>query len=278
MDSLFNNVCHLCSETITKKYSTSFSMGIMLFDKSIRRPIYDLYGFVRFADEIVDTYEGQNKSELLEEFRKETFDAIVRQVSFNPVLHSFQLAVNEFNIDHDLIHAFLDSMAMDLNMDEHDEASYKKYIYGSAEVVGLMCLKVFVKNNQSQYEALKPFACALGSAFQKVNFLRDIKSDYKDRGRVYFPGVDFETFNADDKILIEADIKSEFDYAREGIKRLPDGCRFGVYSAYKYYLRLFDKIKNHSADVLMNQRVRVPNSEKLYVLTKSAVRIQLNIL
>jgi 15-cis-phytoene synthase len=195
MDSLFNQVCALSSEIITKKYSTSFSMGIMLFDKSIRTPIYNLYGFVRFADEIVDTYDGNEKALLLEEFRNETFKAIQRKVSFNPVLHSFQQVVNHYNIDHDLINAFLDSMAMDLNMDEHDNESYKKYIYGSAEVVGLMCLKIFVDSNEDEYKALKPYACALGSAFQKVNFLRDLKSDYKERGRIYFPGVDFGTFS-----------------------------------------------------------------------------------
>jgi 15-cis-phytoene synthase len=278
MDSLYNHVCDLCSETITKKYSTSFSMGIMLFDKEVRTPIYNLYGFVRFADEIVDTYEGGDKGELLKEFRKETFLAIERKVSFNPILHSFQEVVNKYNVDHDLIHAFLDSMAMDLHMDIHDEQSYKKYIYGSAEVVGLMCLKVFVKNNEEQYLNLKPYACALGSAFQKVNFLRDIKSDYKQRGRVYFPDVDFETFAEAEKLLIEADIASEFDYSREGIKKLPNNCRLGVYSAYKYYLRLFDKIRTQSPAAIMESRIRVPNTEKIYLLTKSAVRIRLNIL
>ncbi len=278
MDSLFNQVCALSSEIITKKYSTSFSMGIMLFDKSIRTPIYNVYGFVRFADEIVDTYDGSEKALLLEEFRNETFKAIQRKVSFNPVLHSFQQVVNQYNIDHELITAFLDSMAMDLNMDEHNNETYKKYIYGSAEVVGLMCLKIFVDSNEAEYKALKPYACALGSAFQKVNFLRDLKSDYKERGRVYFPGVDFDTFAEADKILIEADIAAEFAYACIGIKRLPENCRLGVYAAYKYYLRLFEKIKNQPPSALLNNRIRVPNSEKLYVLTKSAVRIRLNML
>jgi phytoene/squalene synthetase len=278
MDILFNNVCDISSEIITKKYSTSFSMGIMLFEKSIRRPIYNLYGFVRFADEIVDTYEGEDKAELLERFRNDTFDAIKRGVSFNPVLHSFQDVVNEYNIDHNLIHAFLDSMAMDLHMESHNDDSYKKYIYGSAEVVGLMCLKIFVNKDNAEYERLKPFASALGSAFQKVNFLRDIKSDYKQRGRVYFPDIDFENFSEADKHLIEADIAAEFDYSREGIKQLPKNCRLGVYSAYKYYLRLFQKIKTESADKILESRVRVPNSEKLFVLTKSAVRISLNML
>jgi 15-cis-phytoene synthase len=278
MDNLFNHVCALSSELITKKYSTSFSMGIMLFDKSVRLPIYNLYGFVRFADEIVDTYEGSDKRVLLEEFRAETFKAIQRGVSFNPVLHSFQETVNKYNVDHSLITAFLDSMAMDLDMDIHDDATYKKYIYGSAEVVGLMCLKIFVENNEEKYQKLLPFACALGSAFQKVNFLRDIQSDFKERGRVYFPGVDFLTFSEDDKIIIQADIQAEFDYACEGIKKLPENCRLGVYSAYKYYLRLFNKIKAQPASAIMNNRIRVANSEKLYVLTKSAVRNGLGIL
>ncbi len=278
MDKLFNKVCAMSSEIITKNYSTSFSMGIMLFDKDIRLPIYNLYGFVRFADEIVDTYAGEDKALLLDEFKQETFKAIERRVSFNPVLHSFQEVVNNYNIDHDLITSFLNSMEMDLDMNLHNDESYKEYIYGSAEVVGLMCLKIFVKNDADMYNSLKPYASALGSAFQKVNFLRDIKSDFADRGRIYFPGVDFSTFSEDDKILIEADILSEFDYAKEGIKRLPKNCRLGVYSAYKYYLKLFDKIKAKPARVLLNERIRVPNGEKIYLLTKSAVRISLNIL
>jgi 15-cis-phytoene synthase len=278
MDSLFNHVCDLTSEITTKKYSTSFSMGIMLFDKSIRTPIYNLYGFVRFADEIVDTYEGEDKGLLLEEFRTHTFQAIERKVSFNPILHSFQEVVNTYNIDHDLIIAFLDSMAMDLYMDAHDSDSYKKYIYGSAEVVGLMCLKIFVNGDQEKYDQLKDYASALGSAFQKVNFLRDIKSDYKQRGRVYFPDVDFEAFTDAEKLLIEADIASEFDYALKGIKKLPSNCRLGVYSAYKYYLRLFQKIKTKTPQDILSARIRVPNGEKIFVLTKSAVRISLNIL
>lgn len=278
MDNLFNQVCALSSEIITKKYSTSFSMGIMLFDKKIRTPIYNLYGFVRFADEIVDTYDGNEKALILTEFRNETFKAIERKVSFNPVLHSFQLVVNKYNIDHELIKSFLDSMAMDLDMEEHNEDSYKKYIYGSAEVVGLMCLKIFVQNNEAAYQSLKPYASALGSAFQKVNFLRDIRSDFNERGRIYFPGVNFDSFSEEDKILIEADIAAEFDYACIGIRQLPDNCRLGVYSAYKYYLRLFEKIKNRPASDILNNRIRVPNSEKLLVLTKSALRIRFNIL
>jgi phytoene/squalene synthetase len=253
-------------------------MGIMLFDKSVRSPIYNLYGFVRFADEIVDTYEGDDKGLLLEEFRTHTFQAIERKVSFNPILHSFQEVVNSYQIDYDLITAFLDSMAMDLQMNSHDSDSYKRYIYGSAEVVGLMCLKIFVNGDQKRYDELKNYASALGSAFQKVNFLRDIKSDYKQRGRVYFPDVDFEAFTDAEKLLIEADIASEFDYAMKGIKMLPNNCRLGVYSAYKYYLRLFQKIKTKTPQDILNARIRVPNSEKIYVLTKSAVRISLNLL
>ncbi|HMP30733.1 MAG TPA: phytoene/squalene synthase family protein, partial [Saprospiraceae bacterium] len=210
MNKLFNKVCHECSELITKSYSTSFSLGIKVFEQKYRQPIYDIYGFVRFADEIVDTYMGEHASYLLDKFRKDTFEAIEQKVSFNPVLHAFQDVVNEYQIDHHLIEAFLDSMEMDLHKDNHDISSYKQYIYGSAEVVGLMCLHVFVNDNKALYNELVTPACALGSAFQKVNFLRDIKSDYVDRGRIYFPDVDMTRFSEEDKKKIEADIQAEF--------------------------------------------------------------------
>jgi phytoene synthase len=278
MDNLYSQVCHKCSEIITRNYSTSFSMGIVMFHKAIRQPIYSIYGFVRLADEIVDTYKGENRQQLLNEFRYETFQAIDRKVSLNPVLHAFQEVVNQYGILPKHIDAFLDSMEMDLNKVVHDQESYNRYIYGSAEVVGLMCLKIFCNGNEEQYNKLEVYAQSLGSAFQKVNFLRDMKSDYDDRGRVYFPDVEFENFTLEDKIRIEAEIKAEFAHAREGIRKLPPCCRLGVYSAYKYYLRLFEKIKSQPISTLLSQRIRVPNAEKLFVLTKSAVRLHLGIL
>lgn len=278
MDNLYSQVSHKCSEIITRNYSTSFSLGIVMFQKSIRQPIYSIYGFVRLADEIVDTYKGENRQQLLNEFRHETFQAIHRKVSLNPVLHAFQEVVNQYDILPVHIDAFLDSMEMDLNKEVHDQESYNRYIYGSAEVVGLMCLKIFCAGNADQYNKLESYAQSLGSAFQKVNFLRDMKSDYDDRGRVYFPDVDFDNFTMEDKQRIEAEIKAEFAHAREGIRKLPTCCRLGVYSAYKYYLRLFEKIKSQPISTLFSQRIRVPNVEKLFVLTKSAVRLHLGIL
>lgn len=278
MDKLYNLVCDECSEKITKRYSTSFSLGILLFDKDIRRHIYNIYGFVRFADEIVDTYSGDDKAALLADFRNQTFAAIEKKVSLNPVLHSFQQTVNAYNIGLDLIHAFLDSMEMDIEKRTYDNALLDKYVYGSAEVVGLMCLNVFVKNDTEKYNTLTPYARALGSAFQKVNFLRDMKSDFDDRGRIYFPDINFLQFTQDDKKEIENNIKAEFNQALIGIKLLPANCRFGVYSAYKYYLRLFEKIQKSPAEKIKERRLRVNNTEKIYVLTKSWVRMGLGIL
>lgn len=278
MNDLFNKVCSQSSELITKRYSTSFSLGIKVFDQKFREPIYNIYGFVRFADEIVDTYMGEHASYLLDKFRKDTFEAIDHKVSFNPVLHAFQSVVNEYKIDHHLIDAFLDSMEMDLHKDNHDVLSYKKYIYGSAEVVGLMCLHVFVGENKNLYRELVTPACALGSAFQKVNFLRDIKSDYIDRGRIYFPDVDMTQFTEENKKKIEADIQAEFDLAYQGIVKLPKGVRFGVLSAYRYYLSLFEKIKRNPASLILNSRVRIPNRKKLLLLTESAFKNGFNLL
>jgi phytoene synthase len=268
---LFSQVSFECSKLITQRYSTSFSLGIRMFAKELREPIYAIYGFVRFADEIVDTFHEKDKKTLLAEFRNETFKAINNQISLNPVLHSFQHVVNTYEIDHDLIHAFLDSMEMDLEKTTYyDESEYKRYIYGSAEVVGLMCLKIFLKGNADEYDKLKPYACALGSAFQKINFLRDMKSDYDERGRVYFPGINFKYFSEIDKKAIEEDIQKEFTEAYKGIKLLPRSSRLGVYSAYQYYINLFYKIKNVSADVVTEKRIRVSDKRKLYLLTTSA--------
>lgn len=270
---LFSQVSFECSKLITKRYSTSFSLGIRMFSKELRQPIYAIYGFVRFADEIVDTFHDKDKADLLSEFRKETFKAINNQISLNPVLHSFQQVVNAYSIDQELIHAFLDSMQMDLDKTIYfDESDYKKYIFGSAEVVGLMCLRVFLRDNgnSEEYEKLKPFACALGSAFQKINFLRDMKSDYEERGRVYFPGINFKHFTENDKKAIEDDIQKEFSESFYGIKQLPNSSRLGVYCAYKYYINLFYKIKGLPAAIITERRIRVSDKRKLYLLTTSA--------
>lgn len=243
-------------------------MGIKLFHSNFRTPIYSIYGFVRFADEIVDTYNDSNKEYLLDKFKSDTFEAIKNKVSFNPVLHSFQLAVNEYNIDHSLIEAFLYSMHMDIDQNIHDKNSYETYVYGSAEVVGLMCLHVFLDGDKEKYKQLLPYARALGSAFQKINFLRDLKSDYVDRGRVYFPDIDFENLNKSQKQLIEEEITSEFLYAKEGIEKLPKGVKSGVLSAYYYYYKLLEKIKSSSVSDIKSSRIRVDNFQKLVIMLK----------
>jgi phytoene/squalene synthetase len=249
-----------------------------MFDPKYRTPIYNIYGFVRFADEIVDTFHSYDKKMLLDEFRKDTHQAITQKLSLNPVLHSFQKTVHEFGINTDLIDAFLDSMEMDLENTDYEWQNYNKYIYGSAEVVGLMCLKVFTENNAELYDTLKEPARKLGSAFQKINFLRDIKSDYEERGRTYFPGLDYQQFNNVEKKEIEMDISKDFAAGYEGIIRLPKGCRLGVYLAYIYYVNLFKKIKNASASTLSEERIRVPDSKKIYLLFSSALRNSLNLL
>ncbi len=267
-----------CSKLITNRYSTSFSLGIRVFDKKFRAPIYAIYGFVRFADEIVDTFHDKPKARLLEDFKQETYKAIEDGISLNPVLHSFQEVVREYSIERELIDAFLKSMAMDLHFHTYDDSKYKEYIYGSAEVVGLMCLRVFCKGDEEEYQRLKAPACSLGAAFQKINFLRDMKSDYDERGRVYFPGIDYTQFNQAQKDEIEADIKQDFDDAFKGIVKLPSGARFGVYLAYRYYTKLFDKIKNSPVHLVKEERIRVKDSRKMYYLFTGAIRTQLNLL
>lgn len=275
---LFNQTTFECSKLITNRYSTSFSLGIKSLDKKFHYPIYAIYGFVRYADEIVDTFHEKDKSALLKDFKVQTYQAIESQISLNPVLHCFQMVVNEYQIDHALIEAFLHSMEMDLMDIDYEQSSYEEYIYGSAEVVGLMCLKIFCEGDESEYQKLLPSAKSLGSAFQKVNFLRDIKSDYYERGRVYFPGVDFNDFSASHKEKIEADIQKDFNLAYEGIVKLPRGARWGVYLAYTYYLKLFDKIKRFPPNKILEERVRVPDSKKLFLLLGSYVKHQFNTL
>ena len=263
---LFNQSSLECGKLITQRYSTSFTLGIQTLDKKFHAPIYAIYGFVRFADEIVDTFHEHDKAGLLAEFRQETYKAIKTGLSLNPVLHGFQLIVNKYEIDVDLIEAFFKSMAMDLDFRTYNDSKYLEYIYGSAEVVGLMCLKVFVEGDSEMYDRLKGPAKKLGSAFQKVNFLRDIKSDFDERGRVYFPGVSFELFDKIAKGEIEEDIQKDFDEAMVGIANLPDGAKLGVKVAYLYYQKLFDKIKGLSADTITHQRIRIPNSQKFTLL------------
>jgi 15-cis-phytoene synthase len=275
---LYHDVCADCSSLITKRYSTSFSMGIRVFHPRFRRPIYGIYGFVRFADEIVDTFHGYDKQKLFNRFVEDTWNAIEDKISLNPVLHAFQEVVHKYNVDHDLIEAFLKSMEMDLDKNTYDAAGYNEYIYGSAEVVGLMCLRVFTEGNDAEYQRLREPARRLGAAFQKINFLRDIKSDHEERGRVYFPGVDFSRFDTTQKARIEADIAEDFEAALIGIKQLPEGARFGVYLAYKYYTQLFRKIRSAPAQRVADTRIRVSDKRKVYLLFSSAVRHQLNAL
>ena len=267
-----------CSKVITEHYSTSFTLGIKTLDKRFHLPIYAIYGFVRFADEIVDTFEGHDKKTLLNRFKSDTYVAIKEGISLNPVLHSFQLIVNRYKIDHELIESFLHSMEMDLYYADYNQEGYEAYIYGSAEVVGLMCLRVFCEGNLAEYDRLKADAKRLGSAFQKVNFLRDIKSDFQERGRTYFPDVDFTNFTLEDKKIIENDIQADFDAALRGILELPKGAKGGVYLAYKYYLRLFDKIKNCPASRIQNERIRVPDYQKMTLLASTYFQMRLNVL
>ena len=277
MLELYNKTCQECSRLITNRYSTSFSLGIKVFDKRFRMPIYAIYGFVRFADEIVDTFHGYPKAVLLERFRQDTYKAIKERISLNPVLNAFQEVVHKYGIEDGLIDAFLESMEMDLHHSVYGTGLYEKYIYGSAEVVGLMCLKVFCEGDKAEYDRLKSPARSLGAAFQKINFLRDLKSDFDDRGRVYFPGVDFTNFTTEDKQRIEQEIKKDFDDALAGIKQLPKGARFGVYLAYVYYLNLFKKIRRTAAAKVKEQRIRVNDGKKLVLLFSSAVKMRFNL-
>jgi phytoene/squalene synthetase len=278
MKALFDQISQEMSELTTKRYSTSFSLGISFLDKEIQKPIYAIYGFVRFADEIVDTFHGYDKEKLLADFKVQTYEAIAAGISLNPILNSFQWAVNRYQIPAELIDTFLDSMEMDLQKQTYDQGKYETYILGSAEVVGLMCLKVFVEGDKEQYEQLKPYAMKLGAAFQKINFLRDLKADYQELGRTYFPGINLAQFNNAIKKEIEADIALDFQMGYEGILLLPRKARFGVYMAYKYYFKLFKKIKSTPAEMVLNERIRIPNYRKMRILLTSYVRHNLNLL
>lgn len=278
MKKLFDELSFKVSRSITEKYSTSFSLGIMALKPSVRPAIYAIYGYVRLADEIVDSFHEYDKARLLERFKTETWTALDEGISLNPVLQSFQQTITQFNIERELIAQFLHSMEMDLQQTSYDRQRYEEYILGSAEVVGLMCLKVFVNGDPVAFEKLRPTAMKLGSAFQKVNFLRDIKDDTQHLGRCYFPNVQMESLTSETKQQIEQEIQFEFDQALTGIKKLPLTSRFGVYLAYRYYFSLFKKIRKTPADQIMTKRIRIPNGQKIslamgsYVQYKFALR------
>ncbi|AZQ61597.1 phytoene/squalene synthase family protein [Flammeovirga pectinis] len=278
MKKIYDDLSYDLSRIITKKYTTSFAIGIRFLAPQLRNPIYAIYGFVRVADEIVDSFHGFNKEELLDEFENDCYKAIDTGISTNPVLQCYQEVVNKYGIERELITLFIKSMRMDLNKKEYSEQEYKDYILGSAEVVGLMCLRVFLEGNEKEYQRLKPSAMALGSAFQKINFLRDLKADVRDLGRVYFPNIDISVFNDEVKKELEADIQEDFDAGFEGIKQLPKKARFGVYLAYIYYTRLFNKVKKTPANVILKERLRIPDPKKYALFFQSYVRHQVNIL
>jgi len=269
MKALYDTVCQVCSRITTQRYSTSFSLGIRLLNASIRPCIYSIYGFVRFADEIVDTFHDYNKAQLLERFKTETYQAIDEGISLNPILQSFQEVVNRYNIDLELIESFFKSMEMDLSFDAHDRTTYKEYIVGSAEVVGLMCLHVFLNGDKGKYEELKPAAEHLGAAFQKVNFLRDLKHDKENLQRSYFPEISGNVLTPQNKAAIENDIQKDFDEALTGIKQLPKSSRYGVYLAYSYYRSLFEKIRALPAEKILQKRVRINNGRKIGIMVRS---------
>lgn len=278
MKELFDDVSAECSKITTNKYSTSFSLGIKFLAKKFHNPIYGIYGFVRFADEIVDSFQGFDKEDLLDKFRNETYEAIDSGISLNPILNSFQFVARKYNIERDLIDTFLASMEMDLTKNYYERELYNQYILGSAEVVGLMCLKVFCEGDAKLYESLKYPAMKLGSAFQKVNFLRDLKADNEILGRNYFPGINFNSFKDGSKKKIQEEIEQDFAEALEGIRKLPHSSRAGVYLAYYYYTALFKKIKSLPAEKVLTERIRVSNPHKFGLMFNSMIKHQLNIL
>ncbi|WP_455170555.1 phytoene/squalene synthase family protein [Aegicerativicinus sediminis] len=279
MKSLFDSVSRQCSKIVTRNYSTSFSLATKLLSVNIRHDIYNIYGFVRFADEIVDTFHDYNKKELFELFEADLYRALENKISLNPILNSFQETFHKYDLDIHLVQAFMKSMRLDLTKANYlTEEEYKEYIYGSADVVGLMCLKVFVKGDQKQYEALSESAMHLGSAFQKVNFLRDLKADYDGLSRTYFPNTNLEALDEDSKREIIEDIESDFALGLEGIKQLPVEAKFGVFMAYRYYRQLLKKLYCTPAVKIKSTRIRVPNYKKFELLTRSYVKYQLNLM
>lgn len=279
MKTLFDQLSFRTSRMVTQRYSTSFSLGILGLHRRLHNPIYAVYGFVRFADEIVDTFHDYPKEELLAQFKIDTYKAIDQRISLNPILNSFQEVVHTYNIELELIETFLKSMEMDLNPhQEYDQSKYEEYILGSAEVVGLMCLRIFTEGNEEKYQNLKGNAMKLGSAFQKINFLRDLSADYHYLGRTYFPEVDLNQFTEEDKLQIQKDIEADFKAGFEGIKALPKDARFGVYIAYVYYYALFRKIKRTCAKTIFSERIRIPNRRKYRLFVSSYLRHSFNLL
>jgi phytoene synthase len=280
MKELFDSVSNDCSKLVTKSYSTSFSLAVKMLSPKIRTDIYNIYGFVRFADEIVDTFHEHDKEKLMEHFERDYYLSIELGISLNPILNSFQQTVNKYKIPDEMVQAFLKSMKADLYKTEYQtKAEYDEYIYGSADVVGLMCLKVFVNGDDKQYEKLKLAAMRLGSAFQKVNFLRDLKDDYEVLNRSYFPNIDLGKLNEASKRLIIEEIEEDFNFAyREGILKLPVEAKFGVYMAYRYYRRLLKKLKSVPSEKIMDTRIRISDPMKINLLARSYVKYKLNII
>jgi phytoene/squalene synthetase len=279
MKKLFDQVSENCSKVVTESYSTSFTLATKMLDSSIRQDIYNIYGFVRFADEIVDSFHDFDKQDLLNLFELDLKKSIKDKISLNPILNSFQKTFNKYEIDYKLVNSFLKSMKWDLNKKQYlNKEEFNEYVYGSADVVGLMCLKVFVKGNQKQYNELKPYAMSLGYAFQKVNFLRDLKADHDGLNRSYFPNLNIEKFDEESKKIILNEINKDFSHALKGIFLLPSSARFGVYTAYKYYLKLLNKLRNTNPLKIKSTRIRVPNYQKINVLARSYIRYRLNIL
>ena len=279
MKKLFDQVSESCSRIVTESYSTSFTLATKMLDSSIRQDIYNIYGFVRFADEIVDSFHNYDKKELLDLFEKDLKKSIEDKISLNPILNSFQKTIHNYQIDYELVDSFLNSMKLDLDKKKYlTKKEFDQYVYGSADVVGLMCLKVFVKGNKNQYNDLRPYAMSLGSAFQKVNFLRDLKADHDGLNRSYFPNLNIDEFDEPSKKIILDEIDKNFRHALKGIFKLPSSARFGVYTAYKYYLKLLNKLRKTHPLKIKSSRIRVPNYQKVNVLARSYVRYRLNIL
>jgi phytoene/squalene synthetase len=279
MKSIFDDVSNNCSKIVTKTYSTSFSLATKMLSKKIRQHIYNIYGFVRFADEIVDSFHDYNKEMLFKDFSSDLEKSLKNKIHLNPILNSFQATYHKFNIDKDLVDSFMSSMKKDLYKTKYmSNQEYEDYIYGSADVVGLMCLKVFVNGNTKKYEELKSFAMRLGSAFQKVNFLRDLKDDFEVLNRTYFPNTDLNQLDEESKIKIIGEIEEDFKEGLNGIKKLPIEAKFGVFMAYRYYSQLLKKLKKTPALDIKNTRIRVPNYKKIELLTRSYVKYQLNLL
>ncbi|NQV51809.1 MAG: phytoene/squalene synthase family protein [Flavobacteriales bacterium] len=278
MKELFDNVSLQASKITTRSYSTSFSLGTRFLGPSVRDAVYSIYGFVRFADEIVDSFHGYDKERLLDKFRRDAYEAIEDRISLNPILNSFQHAVHNYGIERELIDTFLESMRMDLDKKNYSRQGYEQYILGSAEVVGLMCLRVFVQGDDEMYNRLQQPAMRLGSAFQKINFLRDMKADFAEMGRTYFPGIDMQNFNDNEKKRIEKEIEEDFAEGYAGIIQLPKNSRFGVYMAYVYFYQLFKKIERTQAIDILKARIRIPNQHKYAIFVESYLKHSLNLI